>query len=176
MADDLADAPGGAQSVAERAPRTRGVALIGFVTVALLCAAFVYTLVRVKPANVPRGLLGLRFGMSESDVRAEIAGLVPASPGTLEGPARVFDLPARCAFSFAGEHGLSSIQCAVDDSENHQRAKKRIVATLRQLYGEETAWDGSDDERWIWRGRHAELRVTASREPPALRVQNDWRR
>jgi hypothetical protein len=168
----LIDAPGAAGSVAEPPPRSRGVALLGFAFVLGLAVLFVVTLLRKKPVNVPRGMLGLRFGMTESDVRRRLPELSPRGDGSLAGRARVFEEAATCELAFGSERKLSQIVCTIE-SHDQERAKQRIVSTARQLYGAESDWQSGQDEQWSWLGPSARLRVTARTGPsPALQVEN----
>jgi hypothetical protein len=168
----LFDAPGAAGSVAERPPRSRGVALLGFAFVLALAATFVLTLVRQKPVNVPRGLLGVRFGMSESDVRRRLPGLTALPDGKLAGSGRVFDERGQCELGFRGDRTLSAVVCTIE-SEDRERAKQRVVSTARQLYGAESDWQAGELERWSWQSSRARLSIVAqSGGAPALRVEN----
>ena len=162
-------------SVAEGPPKTRGVVLLGFAFVVLLGAAFAFTVLRKKPVNVPHGLLGARFGMALGEVREKLPELAPVGDGALAGNTRVFELPAHCRLSF-GIDGLSGVACTIAEqpsADEHHRTKKRLLATLRQLYGEESEAAGGESERWSWRSSRAELRLVSEREPRwTLRVEN----
>lgn len=162
-----------AESVAEKPPRSRSVALLGFVAFVLIAAAFVVSLFRDKPAGVPDGLIGARFGMSEAEVLSAVPGL-SRDGHALVGRARVFDEPASCRLEFST--GLSRVACNLDPAPSpgeQQRIERRLLATLRQLYGDESGWKQGGGQEWIWQGKRARLRVISSPPPDlALRVEN----
>ena len=162
-----------AESVAERPPRSGAVALLGFVVVVLLVAAFTWSVVRKKPANVPDGLIGLRFGMTEAEVKASLPGL-RADGAAWVGRARVFDEPASCKLQLAC--GLSRIDCAIDrpaSAIEHERVERRILATLRELYGDESEWKRAGSQEWIWHGKKAQMRLVSGPAPGLeLRLEN----
>jgi hypothetical protein len=162
-----------AESVAEKAPRSRSVALLGFIAFALIAAAFVVSLLGDDPAGVPDGLIGARFGMTDAEVQSVVPGL-SRDGDALVGRARVFDEPASCRLEFTA--GLSRIACNLDPAPSpgeHQRIERRLLALLRQLYGDESGWNQGHGQEWIWQGKRARLRVQ-SLPPPALglRIEN----
>lgn len=131
---------------------------VGAIAVALLLAALVWKLTRDERAYVPGGLAGVRLGSTLQEARA-------ARPG-LEGPdgrarTRVFDEPATCTLELGAASKVSSIECVLDDA----RARAKVLATLRELYGEETE---TREDTWSWRNRQALLVLSTS---PALALR-----
>jgi hypothetical protein len=176
-------------SIAESAPRSRKVVLLGFGAAVVFVGLLAVTLPREKPANAPHGLVGVTFGMSPAGVREQIAGLeskthhgVPeldSGVTVLEGKTLLFDEPATCTFSFAVTQTLSEITCAIDRlpaDDLHHQTKLRIVSTARRLWGEPSEWATSNDyERWVWKGAQAELRIDSLhsyRQEWRLRITN----
>jgi hypothetical protein len=159
--------------VAEPPPRSRGVIWLGFAAVLVLALLFVYTLLRKEPVNVPHGLAGLRFGMSEAEARQRLPALAPNPAGKLAAKTDVFEVPAECLLEFDRSE-LSSIACTVApaaSADEQQKLKRRLVTTVRQLYGEESEWQSGPEERWSWQSSRARLNLSAG-PGNVLRIEN----
>lgn len=162
-----------AGSIAEPPPRTRGVTWLGFVAALVLVALFVYTALRNEPANVPQGLAGLRFGMTAAEARQRLPALAPNAGGKLAAKTDVFEAAAECVLDFSGAE-LSAIACTVVPAatpDAQQKLKRRVVSSVRQLYGEESEWKSGAQEQWSWQGSRARLSVSAG-PGQSLRIDN----
>lgn len=167
----ISDAPGNAESLAERPPKSRAVTWLGFTFLLLLVALFVRAVLGEKPVNVPHGLLGARFGMSPDEVRRELPEAKAAPDGSLALETRLFEASADCRFRFeSGE--LARIECGMrpNAGEHLGQVSQRVVGSARQLYGDESEWTRGERELWAWRSKRATLLVISERG--ALRVEN----
>lgn len=132
--------------------------LVGAIAVALLLGALVWKLTRDARAHVPSGLAGVQLGSTLEEARAALPGL--EGPGA-RARTRVFDEPATCTLELRATSKVSGIECVLDDS----RARSKVLATLRELYGKETE---TREDSWSWRNKQAHLLLSAS---PALSLR-----
>lgn len=148
------------QSRAERRPRSRVALALGAVVVVLLGVGLVRKLSGQRVANVPAGIAGMQLGWTRAAVQQAEPRL---APGSLEGRFVVFDEPATCTLGFSAGDRLQIIDCAFDppaSPADRERSALRLLATLRQLYGAETASEVLEQSRsWSWKGAKAELTV-----------------
>jgi hypothetical protein len=179
-----------AQSRAEPPPERRRALAIGLVTVVLVSVALVVKLLASRPAHVPLGIAGFRLGADVEAAQKVLPSLAPAPPlpavmnqvagfevkyPRLAGKSLLFDEPAKCTLEFAVEGTLSRIDCEVDplpSAELQENAARRVLKTLRALYGGESS---SRPNFWEWRNAEARLSlyVSDAKEPSAvIRLSN----
>lgn len=123
-------------------------------------------------ANVPMGLLGLRFGMSVAEAQRalpEIALTKQDRPSArapypeLKVRTILLDEPATCDLDFGVAEGLSKIECAIDPfatKARHDEVMGRMLAALRKSYGNESSSTKSDEAAttsWSWDGKASSL-------------------
>ncbi len=129
----------------------------GAIVVALVVGGLFWKLTGKKTAHVPSGIAGVRLGDGLSEARRALPGLTDAP---YRARTRVFDEPASCTLELGAGSTVSRIECVLDDA----RVRAKLLATLRELYGEETE---AREDAWSWRNERARLELSTS---PSLRL------
>lgn len=143
------------------APRESRLALwVGAAVVALVVGGFVFKLGRTKSSNVPSGIAGVRLGDTLDEARVVLPALVEAGSGVFRAETRLFDEPATCTLELAVSSTVSHVECVMEGAD--PRVQKKLLATLRELYGKETE---TREGSWLWRNERARLRLTTSPSP-----------
>lgn len=123
--------------------------LLGGAVLLLLAGAFALKLLSPRRARVPSSLAGVRLGSA------------PTEPAGAGGRRLVFDQAATCRLGVGADGHVARITCEVDAHDS----RDRLLATLRELYGEESSAHGGAHR---WQGPQARLELWSA--PGSLRV------
>jgi hypothetical protein len=131
-----------------------------------LAVLFVLTLLRDRPAPLPSGLVGLRFGMTETEIKAQFPD-VKRESGELIRETLAFEQRARCRLDLGAEGRLESIRCQAPASSTAglQDATGKALAVARSVYGKASHAAGGV---WTWTGTESVLTIRA--DMPGNRV------
>jgi hypothetical protein len=142
-------------SRAERPPNRRLSVALGTLVVLTIAFGFWVKLTRPKTARVPLGIAGFELGQ--------------AGEGEQRVRTTFFDEPAECTLSFGNSRKLDEIRCSLEAGSTPERRRQlrgKMLATLRQLYGEETRASAAPElEHWEWANDRALLTLEM---PPVL--------
>ncbi len=158
-------------SRAEPPPARNASVALGLVFALALAVFFVVTLLRDRPAPLPKGLVGLRFGMTEADAIAQFPD-VRRESGELIRETVAFEQRARCKLEMNEAGRLSAIVCQVAavDAAGLRNAIGKALAVARSVYGKESHVAG---DVWTWVGTDSVLSIRA--DPVDNRVVIDSR-
>lgn len=168
------DDPLRGESRAERPTSSLTVRLVGALAVTSACVALLLKLVAPRPAHVPLGIAG--FGLGEP--LAVGRGLELVGPSRYRARALVLDEPALCVLSTTSEQRVERIECELERTDGPAQRdasrRRRLLATLRELYGDESASDG--DSSFEWRNTRAFLRLSGGGGPApgGTHLVNGW--
>ena len=161
-------------------PRSLPTRLIGGLALGAVGVAIAVKLLSPRPDHVPFGIGGFELGAPVDAARAQpIVAEQPNDPSRrlrFRASALVFDEPAQCVLGATASGQLIHIECTLSptgDSDEAARRQRRVLATLRQLYGEESRQ--SAPGQWEWRNSRAFLKLTATVSlGGSTRVENGW--
>ena len=126
----------------------------------------VVTLLRDPPAPIPNGLVGLRFGMTEADIKEQFPD-VKEVDGNMIHQTVVFDQKASCVLDLSAAQTLQRVEChtRTPDEDSMRAALGKALALARSLYGKESEARAS---AWLWKGTRSVLEIRA--EAPQNRL------
>ncbi|MEZ4224839.1 MAG: hypothetical protein R3B13_28055 [Polyangiaceae bacterium] len=165
--------PSPAHSRAEPPPPRRLSVTLGILFVVGLLAFTAVTLTRERPAPLPPGLVGLRFGMTEMEITTQFPD-VARRKGKLVRETVAFEHRALCELPLDGEGRLSRVTCHVavhgKDDEAMRQAAGKALAVARSVYGKESR---SEPLRWVWIGTESVLTIRLDAAAGELWIEAD---
>jgi hypothetical protein len=163
------------ESRADPPPPRRLSLVLGAVVLVGVGGALAAKLVSPRPAHVPLGIAGFTLGGKLADARQGLPGVVERRPGLWVASASVFETPAECELGAVRPDTITSIDCTLSGSGPAELQRRRLLATLRSLYGAETRTTHDEiAERWVWENARATLvlRQSIPASPGSLRLTN----
>lgn len=159
----MSDASGAGQASRAEPPAPRRLsALVGGGFALALAAFTVVTVLRERPARVPRELGGVTLDSSREELVQ--AGYRDAAQGAprLVASSEVFGEAATCSAALSEQGVTTEIRCSIHSpsAAAARASEKKVLAVLRRLYGDESP----GPESGLWRGSQAQLSVTRSDE------------
>jgi len=128
-----------------------------------LALALAVGLASPRPAHVPLGIAGFTLGGTLASARQVAPGLSERRPGVFVASATVFDAPAECELGTGAPDAVTSIDCTLSVSGPAELERRRVLATVRSLYGDETrSMRDETSEKWVWENARAVLVIAQS--------------
>ncbi len=158
-----------ARSRAEPPPSRRFAIVLGAVFVLGVAVWGVVTLLRVPPAPIPNGLVGLRFGMTEAEIKAQFPDVKDVD-GSMIRETVAFDQKASCRLELSAAQTLQRIEChtSAADDDAMRAALGKALALARSLYGKESEARAA---AWVWNGSRSVLEIRADAPQKRLVIE-----